>query len=663
MTTGHWTTALHQLRQRLFARAVAETPDGQLLESFELHGDQAAFEALLLRHGPMVLGACQRVLRHAEDAEDAFQATFLVLARKAGSVRPREQVGNWLYGVAYRTALKARTAAARRRARERQVRPMTEEAVPATRSECDWQPVLDRELHRLPARFRAAVVLCDLEGKSRKAAAQELGVPEGTLSAHLARARRLLARRLTRQGVALGAGGVAVLFAENAAPAAVPSSLLSSTVQAAAFGAAGEAAAAGVISGQVATLTEGVLHAMFLSKLQLVIVALLVVAVAGGGLGFLTHQALADKPAADAQPAKKSEADPAAPPVKKPEADPNAKPVKKGEADGSTLAGIIKAIDLKQKTLTLTVPSKEKKEPTDQTFTFAADFKVLLASDKKEAAAAGQLADLAAGAQAQLKLSADQKSVVEATLQAPSLRGVVKAIDPAKKTLTVLVSDKKQSVEQTLTLAPDVKVQLPSEKKEKDKEAPAAGKLTDVKEGVQVVLKLSFDKKSVRSIAVEGKSVQGGVKQVDATNRTITIVVKEDGQAAEQTYTLAPEARVSVAEGKKGEDAKLADVTAGSSVNLKLALDGKTVVAVSAAGQSLGGTLKGVDVGNSTITLTIKEDGGLADKSFELAKDVQVSVEGQKAAAQLNELTAGSKVVLQLSLDRKRVLGVRATKE
>jgi small nuclear ribonucleoprotein (snRNP)-like protein len=419
-----------------------------------------------------------------------------------------------------------------------------------------------------------------------------------------------------------------------------------------------------VISGQVATLTEGVLRAMFLSKLQLAVVALLVAAIAGGGLGFLTHQALADKPTADANPVKKPEADPNAKPVKKPEADANAKPVKKPEADGLTLGGIIKAVDLKQKTLTLAIPSKEKKETTDQTFTFAADFKVLLASDKKEAPAAGKLDDLSAGAAAQLKLSADKKAVVEATLQAPSLRGVVKAIDPAKNTLTIAAAEKKETketTEHTLTLAPDVKVVLPSEKK--DKEAPAAGKLADVKAGVQVVLKLSFDKKTVRSIAVEGKSVQGGVKKVDATNKTITIEVKEDGQAVEKTFTLAADASIFVPEGKKGDEGKLADLTEGAGVSLKLALDGKTVLFVSAAGANVGGTLKGVDVGGNTITVTVKEDGGPTDKTYELAKDVRVNLDGQKEAGQLTDLTMGSKVALQLSLDRKRVLSVRMAKE
>ena len=657
MTIRHWTTAWQQLRHRLFAPAGAATPDGQLVAAFIASGDQDAFEALVRRHGPMVLGVCRRVLRQAEDAEDAFQATFLVLARKAGSVRPREQVGNWLYGVAYRTALKSRTAAARRRARERQVRPMTEQA-PDVRSSADWQPLLDQELHRLPAKFRAAVVLCDLEGKSRKEAAQELGVPEGTLSAHLARARQLLAKRLSRQGVSLAASGVAGLFADHAAPAAVPSSLVISTVQAAAYGAAGEAAAAGVISGSAAALTEGVLRSMFLTKLQLTVVTLLTAAALGGGLGFLTHHALAEKPAADA-PVKKADAD--AKPVKKPEAAPDEKPVKKPEADGLTLAGVIKAVDLQKKTLTLAVPSKEKKETADHTFPFAADFKVLLGGDKKDAPAAGQLTDLGEGAGAQLKLSADKKSVVEAVLQAPTLRGVVKAIDPAKNSLTVLAGDKKQSAEQTLTLAGDVKVFLPVEKK--DKEAPPAGKLTDVTEGVNVVLKLAYDKKTVRSIAVEGKSVQGGVKKVDAANNTITIVVKEDGQSAEKTFTVAADASIALPEGKKVEQAKLADLPEGAGVNLKLALDGKTVVGLAAAGTTMGGTLKGVDIGGNAITITVKEDGGPVEKTFDLAKDVRVSREGQKEAAALNDLTAGGKVVLQLSMDRKRVLSVRAIPE
>src|SRR5258708_2093044 len=183
-------------------RGPDETSDGQLLERFICRREEAAFEALVLRHGPMVLGVCRRVLRHVHDAEDAFQATFLVLARKAAGIRRRELLGNWLYGTAYRAALEAQ--AARQRTRETQVSAMPEPEV--FDDAADWRelrPILDRELNRLPDKYRVAIVLCDLEGGTRRDVARQLDIPEGTLSGRLTTARRLLAKRLARFGPAL----------------------------------------------------------------------------------------------------------------------------------------------------------------------------------------------------------------------------------------------------------------------------------------------------------------------------------------------------------------------------------------------------------------------------------------------------------------------------
>jgi RNA polymerase sigma factor (sigma-70 family) len=235
--------------------------DGQLLERYLTWREEAAFEALVRRHGPMVLGVCHRVLRNAHDTEDAFQATFLVLVRKAESIRPRDQVGNWLYGVAYRTALKAKAMAAKQAARER-TRPRPEllldEPVP------DWIPLLDRELSKLPDKYRAPVVLCDLEGKTRKDAACALGWPEGTLSTRLTRARALLGERLARRGVTL-AGGVALALAGSAAPANVLPALAPSA--------------------KVVALTEGVLKTMLLTKLKTALVVALALLIVGLGVG------------------------------------------------------------------------------------------------------------------------------------------------------------------------------------------------------------------------------------------------------------------------------------------------------------------------------------------------------------------------------------------
>jgi RNA polymerase sigma factor (sigma-70 family) len=273
----------------------AALTDGQLLENFISRRDGAALATLVQRHGPMVWGVCRRVLRNYHDAEDAFQVTFLVLVRRAASVVPREMVANWLYGVAHQTALKARATAARRKGRERQVTEMPELAASEPEPWRDLRPLLDEELSRLPDRYRAVIVLCDLEAKTRKEAARQLGVPEGTIAGRLARARAMLAKRLARRGLALSGGLLAVVLAQNAASAGVPAAVASSTITAASLVAAGQAAAAGVISARVAALTEGVLKAMLPNKLRSVLVMLALVAVLAGGSSYLLPTWAAEK--------------------------------------------------------------------------------------------------------------------------------------------------------------------------------------------------------------------------------------------------------------------------------------------------------------------------------------------------------------------------------
>src|SRR5262245_33533057 len=179
MPSGPKRKAFHHLRGVVFLRDGVGMTDGQLLECFLNQRDEAAFAALVRRHGPMVWGVCRRVLGHHHDAEDAFQATFLILVRKAASVRPREMVANFLYGVAHQTAWKARTLAARRKGRERQVTQMPEPAVVESGLWGDLQPVLDRELSLLTDKYRAVIVLCDLEGQAGPAPARQFAVREG----------------------------------------------------------------------------------------------------------------------------------------------------------------------------------------------------------------------------------------------------------------------------------------------------------------------------------------------------------------------------------------------------------------------------------------------------------------------------------------------------
>jgi RNA polymerase sigma factor (sigma-70 family) len=297
------------LIDRLCASALrpedAALTDGQLLDRFVVTRDERAFEWLVRRHGPMVLGVCRRILRHEADAEDAFQATFLVLASKARSIRPRTMVGNWLHGVAQNTALKANVMRLRRRRKEREAGETRKHGSPAAASE-ELFARLDRELAALPVRYRAVLVLCELEGLTIEEVARHLGRPPGTVATHLRRGRHLLARRLGRLGFCLSAAGLAELVGQ----AAVPGRLIMSTVQAAVADSA--TATALVVPTTVVALKERVIKAMFLKKLQSLTAALLVLGVAASAGGLLAHRAL--------------RADPGDPPVKAKPAEGKEKP-------------------------------------------------------------------------------------------------------------------------------------------------------------------------------------------------------------------------------------------------------------------------------------------------------------------------------------------------
>lgn len=211
--------------------ASLDLDDRTLLQRFVTVRDEAAFEVLVRRHGPMVLGVCRRVLGNAHDAEDAFQATFLVLARRAHSLRNPDLLANWLYGVANRSARKARAIAARRSFHERQAIPMATPAL-ATNEE-DWgetRALLDKELQRLPSKYRVPLILCYLEGMTNEEAAAKLGWPVGSMSYRLARGRELLRQKLAKRGHALPSAAFAVMLARNTAPSTLSGTLVKATV-------------------------------------------------------------------------------------------------------------------------------------------------------------------------------------------------------------------------------------------------------------------------------------------------------------------------------------------------------------------------------------------------------------------------------------------------
>ncbi|HVS34075.1 MAG TPA: sigma-70 family RNA polymerase sigma factor [Gemmataceae bacterium] len=250
--------------------------DADLLRSFVERRDEAAFEALVRRHGPMVRAVCGRILRDAHDADDAFQATFVVLVRRAAAVERKESLASWLHGVALRTSRKARVGAAHRRKHERRAvrMPIVEEESNVVWR--DLRPILDEEIQRLPEPYRGLVVLCYLEGKSYAQAACRLGCSRGTVSTRLTKARSLLRERLVGRGLTLSAVGLGFLLARRAAAAAVPAPLVLAVLR----------IAGGVATtARVAALAQGVLKAMSMTRLKTALLFLLLTTIGAGGVG------------------------------------------------------------------------------------------------------------------------------------------------------------------------------------------------------------------------------------------------------------------------------------------------------------------------------------------------------------------------------------------
>jgi RNA polymerase sigma factor (sigma-70 family) len=281
MSVSQTKFVVSQLRKLAGAKPSRESSDGELLARFVACRDESAFGSLLDRHGNMVLHVCRRVLNNRQDAEDAFQGTFLFLAQKAQSILNQESVASWLYKVAHRTAVGLRWRNSRRQIRETRAGHMNGKQ-PAVRAA--WEELhaaLDEELYRLPAKYQAPLVLCYLEGKTHDEVARQLGCPVGTINSRLAYARDLLKKRLARHGLALPVATLATVLAVDVAPAA-PLKLLRSTCAAALAHAAGQTIPEGLVSAQAAALTRGGFSAMT-AQLKISVALLLVLGAAAAG--------------------------------------------------------------------------------------------------------------------------------------------------------------------------------------------------------------------------------------------------------------------------------------------------------------------------------------------------------------------------------------------
>lgn len=578
MASAAFSGVLWHLRQATFAADGVAYSDGELLDRFRLDRDEAAFAALVRRHGPMVFGVCRRTLRNQADAEDAFQATFLVLARRAHAVRPADRVGYWLYGVAYNTARKARTMNRRRVVRERRasLRERRDDFQSRQNSTCsELYDALDRELSRLPEKFRIAVVLCDLQGEPLKEVARRLECPTGTVASRLASARQILRSKLT-----LSCASGAAALAPAVARAHVPSRLTMLTAR----------AAAGTLpaSTHVLTLTEGVLHAMFLSKVKFALTAVVAASVLLAGLGngialLRADQEKAVKSGVDQKTDKpvKPVTDPTKPGEKP--AKPGEKPSKPEGVKTPGISGTIKAVDAGKGRLTVSSPTKgggtkEENVATDN------ETKVFL--DGKEAA----LSDLKVGQPVAVKFNPDRTVALGVSVEGPAITGELKSVDQAKNTIEVKVNthpdptNKSKTVaeDKTYKVADDAHLMIPGQKK---------ATLADLKAGNAVMVRISAD--GERAIAIstqvkafgEGVSLFGELKTVDHDHKTIKVAVtvladktdKKSAKTEEKTIKLADDARV-VVDGNK--NSTLADLKAGSNVTIYMSKDGDKALAI-----------------------------------------------------------------------------------
>ncbi|HKB39834.1 MAG TPA: sigma-70 family RNA polymerase sigma factor [Gemmataceae bacterium] len=644
---------LQHLRRQTLSEDSARLGDGQLLHCFIAHRDDAAFEALVRRHGPMVLGVCRRILCDPHDADDAFQATFLVLVRKAASVSPPERVGNWLYGVACQTARKARVLADRRRVRERQVSEMPEPAAVTPDPWDELRPLLDQEVSRLPEKYRLPIVLCDLEGRSGREAARQLGWPEGTVSGRLCRARALLAKRLTRRGVGLSGGALGVLLSGNAARARVPTPLIEATVKAARLFVTGTAEAMSVLPAKVITLTEGVLRAMQLSRLKLTAVLLLLGTLVGLGGGAFAQRTPAPRPGGDAPAARvaqrERERGPAKPEVR----------------------GIVKSVDSAAGTITVT-GAAGREEPTEKTYPLAKNVEVGVGSgDRRGVLKEIKLADLAPGAFVSLALSADGKTVESILASGPQVRGVLKSVDAGKNMITIALSPtRREETGEEKTYSVDAAAEIGLDDGRGRRFSVKEAKLADLPTDSVVTVWLSVDQKHAQGIIAEGPNLYGVVKAVDAAKNTLTLTTRSrGGDAEEKTLDVAKNAITLLDDGRGRrfslKEGKLADVPAGAQVFLKLTPDQKFITMLRAEGPSVGGRIKALDPKAGTITVDVQVARGEnpEEKTFTLAKNVRVQIEGNEG--KLADIKVGDDApfaMLRLSLDQKTVQSITVSR-
>ncbi len=613
--------------------------DGELLTRYRQQRDQEAFGSLVRRHGPMVLGVCRRVLRDSHAADDAFQATFLVLAKKADRVRPPDRLAPWLYGVATRTAMKARGREVRRQQVERAYAIEAQNRAPAA-DEPDLLPVIDEQLNALPEKYRTPLVLCALQGLNKTEVAERLGLPEGTVSSRLARAREMLRDRLTRRGMVVPAAALGTLLTADALHAAVPPALAASAAEV--------ATGTALVSPTVLALTHEVLRSMTLLKLKALCAVATVVALTGGGFGLYAIPA-DDKKPAGAKPAVKPDGEKPKPAAKpdgeKPKpANPDGdkpKPAPDGEKKPGKVGGRVAGVDTKEHAIMIAF--KGDNGIVEKLFPVAKDAKVFI--DGKDA----KLADVPKNSTAALVLAPGKEGVqptaTEVHITGSTVSGIIKQAD----TTTIVLESEKKPQSFAITAGTQVTVN------------GKAAKPADLKAGDKVVITLTANEKSVLTVAGGTKpgdgekpkpapdgekkpgKFGGKVASLDPATRTVTVTIKSEGGGKEVVVKLTTDAKIVV----DGKEAKFDAIQKGAFATFALvaAKDGqpREATEVTVAGATFTGVIKQIDT--AAVTLGTEK----AERVVKLAPGAKVLI-GEKEG-KLADLKVGDKVTVTLTAD------------
>ena len=634
---------IHYLRRLAVPAKTMTMPDAALLQRFVCEHDEAAFELLVWRHGKMVYGACRRILTDSHLAEDAFQATFLALARRASSIRANGSLGAWLHRVAYRMALHLRSDALSRASRETSLNSVTEfasitgsSADPSATAE--WRDiclVLDEEVNRLRDCYRLPIVLCYFRGMSNAEAARELGCPVEAIESRLSRGRQRLRAGLTRRSLAMSAGAWTILATQAEAAPAVSTLLLSITVRGAVNYAATYAGST-VLSSQVIQLTEGVMRSMFVSKLKVAAVIVLALGIAGGGFGAWRHAAVADD-----QPAAKQ-----------------AVQQKSGTANEKTavsyVQGQVKKIDVAGRKITIESPmfltalADGTLQRTDSIYLN------LINQNQWLNPPANIILANPAGNVFPYPL-ADLRGTISSTLN--PIPGVI--YDPVLPHITAPYTlipnlNTRQSLflwHSGLAQNNLVAQAQPTDHKLAAKvEVLVDGrecKLDELTEGTTVCLTIDATGQVIR-IQADGSTMNGVVESLEARKASMTIEHYEN----KYTYYVAKDVTVTI----DGQRANVGELKKGMPVKMKFsAVRRLDIIDIQAEGPTVECILKTANSWSSTITIRLQQQH-LTIPDLSLTPNAKVMIKGKEG--RLDDLKAGSTISVRMTADPDKNMAV-----